>query len=137
MQWKIGDKVLYPTNQPGTVEIIDEQDGHLAVLVLLDTGGRELLLGPAEVAMLLPEFVAKLVSSCRHRASRPKLGRRYPPLDAYVRQAPRLSLSSRGLARPDRVRAPLPGPVGTNLLLPCAMLRAGPGEPCARVSRSG
>ena len=53
MQWKVGDKVIYPGHLPGTIEIIDAREP--AIVVLLDSGGRELLWGPAEVALLKPQ----------------------------------------------------------------------------------
>jgi len=59
MQWKVGDKVIYPGHLPGTIVVVhdEQQAGELApaVLVALDRGGFELLLGPAEVAQLRPQ----------------------------------------------------------------------------------
>ena len=59
MLWKAGDRIIYPGHLPGTVEIVHDEGEHSAVVVLLDSGGRELLYGPAEIAMLKPEPVAR------------------------------------------------------------------------------
>ena len=52
MQWKVGDKCIYPGHLPATIMVIDAREP--AIVVLLDSGGRELLWGPAEVALLKP-----------------------------------------------------------------------------------
>jgi hypothetical protein len=53
MQWKVGDRIIYPGHLPGTIVVIDAREP--AIVVLLDSGGRELLLGPTEVALLKPQ----------------------------------------------------------------------------------
>jgi hypothetical protein len=53
MQWKVGDRIIYPGHLPGTIVVIDAREP--AIVVLLDSGGRELLLGREEVALLKPQ----------------------------------------------------------------------------------